>query len=1528
MKALIKFILFLIPLIPIVLAALLPMLSNLKKKDRYLQLFLPVVALIYGIVYLIFMDELSVFLLDKLFLLLDFLEKHVGNIPLLGKIVDFFRGINWTYGIMYLSNLVMLILFVILKTALLPILKVSGHPQKNPISGFLTKLFYKYDEKENKWYIKDGLAQAQKVMLGCHIGIIAFSLLLFSVTCYLISRNLLSVPFYPVFGILVYGECYFFLSGEPKVPKKEDDPESAPEDEEEEEIDYSVFKELYEKLFGDRLSGTAELSPSSDKRSAVDQLLERYYREYEETNSQEALLFYRFFKDLSENEEYTLDDGLISAARCIIDGKNVLFTTPFYRDTTAYIFLPVMRHLMRNRKLLIVVGRTGAEESIVSWLKQGLFKVNNFEDLWRISYLSDATDETNIAVLPMKDIYNQSIISAKEKFLEETSLVMVMDPTRLLGTMQLGMSNLVGYIRRGITPQYIAYDRNCDGLVDSLSHVLNSSFEEVAATVSGNAQTTAMVWEADGVNLHSRIGLDIARYLGMGTELGAVALSGKVSGVDWYAYENFPATDIRWIVSQYYSPLCKLIDSPVSQAELEKRLRISADIWSMAKKKDCFIVAEDEYYNSYEIIRQFSSRASKQAFIHVLSPNYLLRDYMCANADIFTNDPKAIPSLVADYQRVRSNAVYRITMRLINDEISEEEIRSVFELVGIEDGDIYEILTALITDYFIPESSDIKLSADGVINVRYELIIDPETRRPERKRMYSISNTVFIEKFLSQLQVVHYIAEDEQNRDLYMNSILYGHIYQKFLPGTFVVFDGKYYEVVSITAHSGMIVRRAADHLTRRRYQRQLRTYTIDGFKNSNEISSTVTFGKIRIEHGQAAIKVATEGYLDLTDYGDINHATRVTLSGIPERSYPKKNILRFKMEGADARVRFTVATMMNELFVTLFPEMKEYIVATTAHSYGRDGDGYIPSLVLKNGQDDDYIYVIEDSLIDMGLLINVERYFKRILEIIADQLYWHFDQIDEEAASDPGSDDGAGYDDDGDDGSEGADGENGKKKKSWWRRFIDWIKRLFGRKKKKKKGSDEGGTDDDSDFGSEGGTDDGSDFGTESGSDDGSDGSSDNNGDNTNDGDAPVIPPEIESDDEAGDEGTDTTDSNADPEAESGKKKGFFGWVKGIFSRKKKKKKDPSEDFGTDDFESANSEDNTDISESKEAVPAGAVSGENNGADTMKTSFNFNFKNSDMLFDVVDDNADDVTGEDEESADVDTENPGIARPSGKDSTERKPYSKRYYMLYGYEELKEMFDLEGTLGFLAECGFDYGYLTQARQNAKDGKRRWYNTRFEPGEHYCDFCGTKLKGKISVMKDGRERCQECTATAITKVRDFKKLYKNVHRRMEDVFGIKIKTKIKIRITNAEEIARECGYTFNPTPGVDSRALGFAQRMGNGTTRLVLENGAPKLETEKTLVHELTHVWQYENMGCLWEPKRDLVAIEGMAVWSEAQYLMCIGLEERADAYVQSRIGEQSEYGQGMREYIRKFPLRSSRTAKKGTPFTYIGKNPLN
>ena len=56
------------------------------------------------------------------------------------------------------------------------------------------------------------------------------------------------------------------------------------------------------------------------------------------------------------------------------------------------------------------------------------------------------------------------------------------------------------------------------------------------------------------------------------------------------------------------------------------------------------------------------------------------------------------------------------------------------------------------------------------------------------------------------------------------------------------------------------------------------------------------------------------------------------------------------------------------------------------------------------------------------------------------------------------------------------------------------------------------------------------------------------------------------------------------------------------------------------------------------------------------------------------------------------------------------------------------------------------------------RREEYAKSYDPqktGAHFCDFCGVELAGgEYDVLKDGRERCGRCSATALRTGEEFK------------------------------------------------------------------------------------------------------------------------------------------------------------------------------
>ncbi len=1394
MGDIITFVKLILYCVPFVATCLISTKMNFKQEQRYKQVFLPFIALIYCIVAVYFLTEISNTVLGFIYWFIDRF-----------RFLSFLRDINWAYIAVFIVNTILVVGFMFVKGILFP--AFMGLFMIPKLADHTSKWFYYVTEEDKKKgntetrYLMSKYGDTKKiieVMYYAMLGLFAFLLI---TTYYMTSHKVFSAPFYPAFGIIVLGEIVAFLSGKTMEEKLAEAEKGKPAPGPADEPDYDMLPEKYDTLFPSRLLQKSSLKATEHVDESVRALLEKYKKEYEETLCREAALIYTYYKDFVPKDK-VLDEGYIRQTRNILDGKSVIFFTQFYNDTTDYVFLPVIRSLMKSERILVVLGHGSNIENVKKWFYDGISSINGFERIWNVDAITNADETTQVMVIDAKNIYNQKMLNEKASLLAETSMVFIIEPNQLLSTIQIGLSCLVSYLRRGgNNPQYIVYDRNCDGLVDSLSHVLNTSIVQVNATSVGTAKRNLLFWKADGRLLHHKLGLSSSRYLGVGTELALVALREKVSKVTWTSSRKFPVIDMRWIASQYYSSLCNAAGLNVSQNELAEHLQFSDDPWSIAKEENSFVVAEDEYNNAFETARQFSTRGKTQSFVNVVSQQYWLRDYMLDNLEIFQQDPKAVPTVVADYQRSAGNVAYKLIMRMIEGPVEEEEIKDVLDILGEDTNNVYKSLRHLIVKYFFrtenKESSEnsgdhFAVNIDQAITMTAQTVVDPVTLHAKRKRFYAIQNKVFVNNFLSQLKIVYYLAEDEKNKDNFLDSAMYGHVYQKYLPGMFITLDGKYYEVISMTNNNGVLVRRAADHITKRHYYRTLRQYELECRASGNIIGAKYTYGDITIEHLEANIRVNTKGYLEMSEYNDIKNAKRVELSNVDVREYRSKECIKISLPNSTPDVRITVATLLNELFVTTFPDTYHYIVACTKCEQPELIQGYMPEL---SGVDDECIYIIEDSLIDLGLLINVDRYFVRFMEIICDALNWHQEKLIEELQ------------DDGGDITQTPEPESGpivEEPKGIW----GFIKRLFKRKKKKKKGAE---------------------------------------------GEEPEAGIEEPTAGEAG--------AGEDGETEEGA-----------------------------------------VSESKSVL--------------LHRNSTKQYSNGVLRETEPDDSG--ISGDDSEAISITDIGVGAAE-------EKIPYSESFFLKYGFEAVPTVLNLEETEKYLTDRGFADNYLKQARESGKYKKLKWYNYHFEAGTHYCDFCGAVLEGSYDLLDDGRERCSECSKEAITKLKDFKKLYKKTRKQMEKIFGIKLKAKITIKTCNAQKIAEELGETFTPSARFDGRTLGFAYRYG-GSNDIFIENGAPAVETAKTLVHEMTHIWQYANLPDLFGNVSDPEAIEGMAVWAEVQYLASIGLKARAKDYVYSRLMQDNEYGKGLKRYLEKYPVRDSETVKTQTPFT-CSKNPL-
>ena len=187
---------------------------------------------------------------------------------------------------------------------------------------------------------------------------------------------------------------------------------------------------------------------------------------------------------------------------------------------------------------------------------------------------------------------------------------------------------------------------------------------------------------------------------------------------------------------------------------------------------------------------------------------------------------------------------------------------------------------------------------------------------------------------------------------------------------------------------------------------------------------------------------------------------------------------------------------------------------------------------------------------------------------------------------------------------------------------------------------------------------------------------------------------------------------------------------------------------------------------------------------------------------------------------------------------------------------------------------------------------------------CDFCAAPLAGphEYDKLSDGRQRCKQCSETAVDKVRgEFTRLYDQVVKKMSRRYHITLPKGIQTRFEDPDKIAAKQGKAFVATDSFDPRAVGLAIQTGrNGAEfEILIEHGAPRVATMATLAHELTHIWQFQfikKTGAL----PDTEILEGQARYIEIEFIGANGGERLARSLeTQAKTGRDI-YSRGWRK----------------------------
>ena len=1511
-ETLIRLAWLLLALLPFLLLALLNTKANLKRSCRDRQFPMPVLTLLYSVVLMVFLDWISKWILMLVQLIADLLVQAGawlsqifdgllsgpgGAVEELGAMLSsLLQTVDPAYILLFMGNAILLLAHILIKRILISVFQVvfrSG----GSFHDLCVEPFYEKDADSPGWYLRSHLGQGRTYLKTMYYAALFLSVGLVLFSCELYRNELLSAPFYPVFGLIIVGEMYFFLDG---LDKQEMSALLTGEADRANSIsNYVLLRKVLAKLFGDKLGAENTTVDAGLLNSRThDDLLQQL----EESDDPKVEAYGRFMR-LKVGAGLKLDHNYLVSGLELLQERSILFNNPFYYDLIPYLFYPMNRVMLRRKKVLIVLGRHSVEEDITAWCREGLAAISNIPDMWNIGVLSDQPQELDVGIISRSSVHDLALHEANSDFFQDVEFVVLIEPSKLVTTAQIGLNSIVRRCRgEGKRITFCSTDKNCDGLVDALSHILLSSFTEVSATEHHRGVSSYMCWDGDGEHLQHRLLPNLSRYLGVGTELSFAALKNQVPVTEWYGGDSFPVLDTHWIAKQYYYDLLHYAGLPTSQEAMDEYFRATPNLWNARVKRNHFLTVEDEGNNMFEMKRLFATRATNQGFVNIISPEYLLKDYMLENDGIFNSDPKAVPYIVADYASTQRNILLRLCLRLSAGAVSEADIRQELMLADLDQGELPESLWQAIcrccagsgaarTDK-LGNLSMVLTQGDTETVFGMDVLRSKKKYSLEKGRMertFFITDQAFIHTLLGDLGNAGYIAEDEKGEKHYLGAELRGHVFQKYLPGQFFTFGGKYYEMLRVTSSGQVLVRRAADHITGRPSYRQVRNYYLSNVTDSQAMGDQMDIAGMHIVRQYADIRVETPAYWKLDQYNNFAGGSLVTINGVPDRIYRGKQVLRITLPDRDGlltpQICGTVAQLFNETFRTLFAENQPYIAAVmpgraeqpATYSLQGEGDTQLGGLC---------IYIIEDSQLDLGLLVAVQRNLGRIFSILCDYLDWHLEAVElslnpppQPAKPTPPPPPPPPAE------------EKPKcllmrilgKIGGFFRKIGGFFKGLFRRKPKQAPAEPEAVPE-------------------------------------TGAVQAPVSIPEP-------DTGLGAEPPPQDEEAPVSEEKPVTDEAPASEEKPVTDEAPVSEEKPVTDEAPASEEkpvtDEAPVSEEAPAADEAPVPADEAGQDQEPSRDQAAPPILMSLSPGTEAGPADLQSADGAAPESLSFEPEQARAPAGAVPARRPYHLRYFLLYGGTQVPPTLDLPGTLDYLEALGFGNSELRQARAG-KDTAAQAEQPQ-QADNRQCDFCGVELVGtEYEILADGRERCMNCSRTAVKTEEEFRAIYQSVVENLELFYGVKITAPVRVEMVNAQKLHRRLGKRFIPTGKSDGRVLGVAIRDKKGYTILV-ENGAPRMQSTLTMAHEMIHIWQYLN----WDSKAilnrygkamEIEVYEGMAKWGEIQYAYLLGETDLARREELCTSLRQDEYGRGFLRYVAQYPLSTEVQLPGRTPFT--------
>lgn len=755
----------------------------------------------------------------------------------------------------------------------------------------------------------------------------------------------------------------------------------------------------YHRLWQPQLLGRYSVTNKYERqiinRTGKRDLLSENIAKSAASNKSNDFLYSRILSPIMRGDDMIIESCLLhSFSDIIVPIVNIMFTA--------------------SKRMMFVCDNYSTVKQCEKWFEELDIKSNTANSNIVIDVLNYDNTES-IKMDSNVDIYIATVdlaLNSKAIF-ENIDVVFCLNVDKIISESALNLNLLASVLSsdRYDNVQYILFGNRVNGLKQTASQVfMRNDFGYQVVNSAIEKSLHANFWSTEKGWLQSAILPGFAaQYLGQLIPLALPAFkydiehADIISSAQSFSDQMLSLQTAQPLLKKYMGKDIVNIDEAITFAENENFLTLN---------DNSVVVVGDTSNNAALVLLNWLKYAKSNMFLNVVSSPYLLRDYIVANMDFFLGNVEAIGNILPVPKSNIKLSVYRLINQLCYGNVAEEtllrEIKNQETDVKIdtfEDDQVRFVTEAL---------HDLTKRAFGT-NIFFTSYLTSQRiskeKSMESKRYYKLLDSIKNELPERLFKNITFIDSEQYAKVLKRIPVF--ELYQNYLEGQYVSFNGKYYLIDKIDYDNGIVELTYSSNNASVHYRqcRQISNVVHRGISKELPVLK-VCDSILKKTILRADIEVNTDGYYEFNNAisfapGGFGYKKVDAKKKGLRRNYKSTNVLAVNISSKTIsamsqtekfKLSFTLSVLLNEIFATLFSNIKQYIVVRSAvpdnNCWADFANEEIVHLyrpiVDANVEEGINIYITEDTELEKGITDTIVNNFDNIImRLLFDYLFW-----------------------------------------------------------------------------------------------------------------------------------------------------------------------------------------------------------------------------------------------------------------------------------------------------------------------------------------------------------------------------------------------------------------------------------------------------------------------------------------------------------------------------------------------------------